>query len=296
MIKDKPMVEILLPPREVSFLRSTVAFFRAIEKFWEHGDLFSGAAISFYAVFSLLPLTILLLLALQLIFPAEQVEFQISRLFGNPTNADLLTRTLREAYGQRGSLGWLGGLVLILAATGVFSAVQTALDRVWESHGRMLPVRLILGIFMMVGSLLIFLGVLVPAILALRMLQFTVDLLGLSQIPAVASGKTLALTVALAQFGVFWVGYRFLPSVPVRWRDAWPGAMLAVVLWQLTGYVLGWYLGSISTYALLYNRLGAVLALLIWVYALACTFLFGAEFVAQWTHLRLAEVRLRKTA
>jgi membrane protein len=296
MIKEKPMVEVLLPPREVSFLRSAVAFFRAVEKFWEHGDLFSGAAISFYALFSLLPLTILLLLALQLIFPAEQVEFQIMRLFGNAANVDLLTRTLRDAYGQRGSLGWVGGLVLILAATGVFTAVQTALDRVWECHGRLLPVRLILGVFMMVGSLLIFLGVLVPTILAMRMLQFTIDLFGGSLPPSLSSGKTVALTVALAQFGVFWVGYRFLPCVPVRWRDAWPGALLAVVLWQLTSYVLGWYLGTISTYALLYNRLAVVLGLLVWVYALACTFLFGAEFVAQWSHLRLAEVRLRKIA
>ena len=104
--------------------------------------------------------------------------------------------------------------------------------------------------------------------------------------PGFPSGRALSLTAAVAQFGIFWMGYRFLPGMPVRWRDAWPGALLAVILWQLTGYVLGVYLSSIPTYALLYNRLGAVLALLTWVYALACTFLFGAEFVAQWISLR----------
>jgi membrane protein len=294
VIRKETRVDIPLPPGEASLLRVVVALFRALQKFWEHGDLFSGAAISFYSLFSLLPLSILLLVALQAIFPAEQVEFQITRLFGNATNTDLLIRTLRDAYAQRGSLGWTGGVVLILAATGVFAAVQTALDRVWEAHGRLLPVRLIVGVLMMAGSLLIFLGVLVPTLLALRLFQFTVDVLGWTWEPGFPSGRALSLTAAVAQFGIFWMGYRFLPSMPVRWRDAWPGALLAVVLWQLTGYVLGVYLGSIPTYALLYNRLGAVLALLTWVYALACTFLVGAEFVAQWIPLRRAEVHLRK--
>ncbi len=277
--------------------RSGAAFSRAAEKFWEHGDLFSGAAISFYALFSLLPLTILLLLTLQLLFPAVRVESQIGRLFGNTTNTDLLIRALREAYAHRGSLGWIGGAVLILAATGVFAAVQTALDRVWECQGRLFPVRLIIGVLMMAASLLIFLGALEMTIFAFRLIRFTTlgNVLGWSRIPGLSS-QALTLTAALAQFGVFWIGYRFLPCVSVRWRDAWPGAMLAAALWQLTGYVLGWYLGRISTYALLYHSLGAVLALLTWVYALSCTFLFGAEFVAQWTPLRPAGARLRKIA
>lgn len=278
--------------------RTGLAFSRALRRFWRHGDFFSGAAIGFYALFSLLPLLILLLVILQAIFPAVRIESGISRLFGDSKNADLLIRTVREAYEQRASLGWLGSVTLILAAAGVFGALQTALDRVWESHGRLFPLRVAVGILMMAATLLIFLGILVTIGLVFREIRFSAlgALLGWPRAPGRGGGggHVLALTMTLAQFGIFWVGYRFLPSVPVRWRNAWPGALLAAVSWQLAGYVLGWYLGTVADYTSLYHSLGAVLALLVWVYVLACTFLLGAEFVVQWSLLHPEEAAARE--
>ena len=150
--------------------REALILGRAIQNFWRHGDLFSGAAISFYALFSLLPLTLLLLVGLQMIFSSERIMRNMGRLFGL-TDTDLILRTVQAAYAQTGSFGWLETITLILAAAGVFGAVQVALDRVWESRGRIFHVRFLIGILSMAGSLLIFLGTLVATATAFRLIR-----------------------------------------------------------------------------------------------------------------------------
>ncbi len=275
-----------------TYHRFGITVVRALLNFWQHGNLFTGAAISYYSLFSLLPLAILLLLMIQFLFPSQKIEETIAQVFGRGANGDILVRTLKDAYEQRKSLGWEGGVALILAATGVFAAVQGGLDKVWECRGRMLPGRLAVGIFVMAGSLMVFLGAFLTTILVFHLFQFgdLAYVLGLPAIPGPDSRRAVTVTAALAQFGLFVVGYRFLPSVPVRWRDVWPGAMLAAVLWQVIVYLLGQYIGGIAGYTSLYHSLGVLVALLTWVYALSCTFLYGAEFVAEWSRRRATQL------
>lgn len=265
--------------------RVALAFVRAVEAFWRHGDLFSGAAISFYALFSLLPLTILLLVILQLIVPFEAVSRNIGRLFGGMPDTDILLQTIRGAYTEQGSFGVIGAATLILAATGVFAAVQVALDRIWECRGRIFRVRVFVVILTMAMSLVIFVAMLLGTVLVFRLIRTSAlgAFLGWPRTPPTGGGSALAVAFALAQFGIFWTAYRFLPNAFVRWRDAWPGAVVATVLWHAVALVLGWYLARVSEYATLYHQLQAIMGLLVWVYGLTCSFLLGAEFVVQWT-------------
>lgn len=219
--------------RPSALRRVVVTFVCAAERFWRHGDLFSGAAISFYALLSLLPLTVLLLVSLRLIAPAPLVARHIAVVFGGRTGADLIPRIVGEAYEQERSLEWWGLLTLVVAATGVFAAVQTAFDRVWECRGRIMPIRLLFGAFMMAASLLIFLGMLVGTMLVFRLTHGGAlsRLPGGSAAPGTGMRSAINIATALAQFGIFWTAYRLLPSVSVRWDETWPGAVVATVVW-----------------------------------------------------------------
>ncbi len=265
--------------------RVTLAFGRAVLGFWRHGDLFSAAAIGFYALFSLLPLAVLLLIGLQVVFPAAAVARNIGRLFGGLGDADLLLRAIRDAYSQQRTLGVVGLLSLTVAATGVFAALQVALDRVWEVRGRIFHLRFLVGILTMALSLLIFLGMLIATVLVFRLIRYSEIgyLLGWPRRPPAGTGRVLTVSTALAQFAIFWTGYRFLPNAYVRWSDAWPGAIVATAVWHGIAYALSLYLARVADFATLYHQLQAIMALLVWVYALACSFLLGAEFVVQWT-------------
>lgn len=260
---------------------AAATFVRALQKFWEHGDLFSSAAISFYALFSVLPLVMLFLVALQTIIPYERVEHNLGRLFGL-TDTDVVLQTVRDAYAHQGALGWIGAVTLIIAATGVFTAVQLALDKVWEIRGRGVHIRFLVGVLTMALSLLIFVGMLLATVFVFRFIRSSVigEWLGWPQTPPRGAGSAWTITSSLAQFGIFWTGYRFLPSARVRWRDALPGALVAAIVWHAIAVALSWYLSTIAEYTTLYHSLAAIVALMVWVYGLSATFLLGAEFVA----------------
>ncbi len=268
------------------------AFVRAFDRFWRHGDLFSAAAISYYALFSLLPLAILVLVSLQLIFPADRVVRNMGRLFGGLTDTNIIITTIKAALAQQRSVGLVGIVLLIAAATGVFTAVQQALDRIWECRGRVFHHRWLIGVMTMAMSLLIFLGMMLLTIFVFRLIRTSLVgmWLGWPRTPQPGSGgSALAIATSLAQFGIFWSGYRFLSNAYVRWRDAWPGALIATALWHVISLGLNVYLSRIADFGTLYHQVQAIMTLLVWVYGLVCSFLFGAEFTVQWTAAEKAE-------
>lgn len=76
--------------------------------------------------------------------------------------------------------------------------------------------------------------------------------------------------------------YYFGPYRKQRWRDVWPGAILATALWLVTTSGFGWYVRNIAKYNVMYGSVGAGIALLVWMYLLAAIALIGCEFNAEY--------------
>jgi membrane protein len=75
---------------------------------------------------------------------------------------------------------------------------------------------------------------------------------------------------------LYWMG----PNRPIRFRTVWPGAFLATVLWLAATSGFAWYVRNIANYNVLYGSIGAVIALLVWMYLLALIALLGGEYNA----------------
>ena len=75
--------------------------------------------------------------------------------------------------------------------------------------------------------------------------------------------------------------YRFGPSRTRAYRRLWPGAVVATLLWLLATMAFSWYVQNIGSYNVLYGSIGAVIALLVWLYLLAGIALVGCEFNAE---------------
>lgn len=89
--------------------------------------------------------------------------------------------------------------------------------------------------------------------------------------------------VTLAFFSVVLVTgllYYLGPAHRQRWRDVWPGALVASGLWWGLTYGFGWYVRNIAGYNVMYGGLGAVIALLGWIYLIAVTACVGCAFNA----------------
>jgi membrane protein len=87
----------------------------------------------------------------------------------------------------------------------------------------------------------------------------------------VALGATVLVTGLL-----YYVG----PNQQMKFRSVWPGAILATVLWLVATTLFALYVRHIANYSVLYGSIGAVIALLVWMYLLAVITLFGCEYNA----------------
>jgi membrane protein len=87
----------------------------------------------------------------------------------------------------------------------------------------------------------------------------------------VALGATVLVTGLMYYAG---------PNRPMKFPSVWPGAILATVLWGLATSVFGLYVRHIANYNVLYGSIGAVIALLVWMYVLAVIALLGCEYNA----------------
>ncbi len=87
----------------------------------------------------------------------------------------------------------------------------------------------------------------------------------------VALGATVFVTALLYCIG---------PNRPLKLREVWPGAFLSTFLWLAATSGFAWYVRNIANYNVLYGSIGAVIALLVWMYLLSLIALFGCEYNA----------------
>jgi membrane protein len=143
-----------------------------------------------------------------------------------------------------------------------------------------------------VAILLVFIGA-VPAVgssvlivFGARIEQWMLATLGLApeedlRVSVVLAFGLLRYVVALgATVLVTGLMYYVGPNQPMKFRSVWPGAILATVLWLLATSVFALYVRHIANYSVLYGSIGAVIALLVWMYLLAVISLFGCEYNA----------------
>ena len=87
----------------------------------------------------------------------------------------------------------------------------------------------------------------------------------------------------LFTIGVVLFLYRVLPSPRPKTREIWPGAVVAAALISITRGGLELYFDYLADFGALYGSLGALMALLIFIYAVSLILVFGAEYASEWS-------------
>jgi membrane protein len=171
-------------------------------------------------------------------------------------------------------------VTLLFGASGVFGALQDALNTIWEVTPK--PGRGVLGAIRdRFVSFTMLLGVafllLVALVLSAGLAALGKFVGGLLPVPEVV----LQLVNLIISFGVitllFAMIYRILPDVEIRWSDVWIGAAVTALLFTIGKFALGLYLGKGSVGSA-YGAAGSLLVVLLWVYYSAQILFFGAEF------------------
>lgn len=239
-----------------------------------------AAGIAFFGMFSIFPALGALIAIFGLVADPVVVEQQMSLLDDiMPPGADALItdQVHRLVTAQTGTLGWTTGISLLLALwsarAGTASLVQ-GLNAIHEIPNRggllhaLVSVTLTLSLIA-VGLMALFAVIVLPIVIAFAPVAYSTAWLleGVRWI--------VALTALLMALGLL---YRFGPNGRTRMAWVTPGAVLVIILWVATSALFSAYLARFDSYNQIYGSIGAVIALMMWLYISAFLVLLGAAF------------------
>jgi membrane protein len=271
--------------------RTLVTTKRAALEFVDDRGHRSAAQISFFAILSFIPLVLLLAAAFGLVFDDGAVrERIITTVFDNVPLASgsdrpKLERAVGDALAQAGQLGIFSTLLVIVAASGVMGALRHSINEAWDIDERPpLLQRKALDLALVLGGTSI-LALSLSLSVTHRVSDIVDDEGHAGWLLAAAldvAGELLPLAfVVLAMLFL----YRVLPMRQERLRDVWPGAIVAALGLAIVKLGLELYFEQLADLGAIYGSLGAIMALLIFVYAAANVVVFGAEFASEWARL-----------
>ena len=273
-------------------------FWTALRAWWDDDAIRLGASLAYYTLFALAPILLVATAVAGLVFGAEaargQIVGQLDQLVG-PDGARAVQSLLEGASHRRAGMlaTVLGGITFVVAATGAFLELQAALNTIWRVkpaaranvRGFVVDRLRSFGLVVAIGFLLM-VSLAVTASLA----AFNAWLAPRSPgIPLAWSGVNVLASVVVTT-GLFALLYRFLPDLPLRWRDVTTGAFVTAVLFTIGQQLIGLYLGQ-SSVSSSYGAAGSVMILLLWVYYSCQILLFGAEFTRVYAQRHGANAR-----
>jgi membrane protein len=207
-----------------------------------------------------------------------------------PGTQDLLQTYFSEAGKRPVSLLVIASLLSVWGASGVMMSLMEGFQAAYSiPTGRpFLKQRAVAAVLvlcaalpMVAGSTLILFGSRAESVLV-HWLGFSPEA---SQIKGwvLILGRVLRYLLAFASIALAAaLLYRIGPNRRVKFRSVWPGSVMATLFWFLATTVFGWYVQNIANYNLLYGSIGAVIAMLVWMYVLAVVALTGCEVNVAW--------------
>jgi membrane protein len=254
----------------------------ALKTFTEKQAAQASAGLAYYTFFSIFPLLLVFIAGGSYFLDSHQVFKTVTQFIQQalPISRQVINENLEEILAERGTAGIVSLLILLWSASGMFTNLAYNINLAWPRAVRrnFIQNRLV-GLWMIVGLIgLIVLSLIlswvttrIPFMRPASASPFEVFVLSIP--PAVGSWLMIFL--------VFLTLYRWIPTLRVRWRSTFWGALLASLAWKAVIIGFGWYLGSnFGQYQLVYGSLGAIVAFLFLIYIISMITLFGAHLSA----------------
>ena len=271
---------------------------KAVNQFISDDCLTLAAALTFYTLFAMPPLLFLLVTivstGLSTTYEQEMaderaekfLQQQAAQLIGDEAAAKEIGQIIENSRREPGT--WWKSLLslagVLVGATGLVSALQASLNRVWcvkpggdgQFALQFLMKRLLSLAMIIAFGFLLFVSFLVATILNTATHYATAQLGLAGSWPSLINHVVSFLTTWVFFTAVF----RYMPDAKVLWKDAAIGGFFTVILFTLGRFALFYYLSHMSPGEELGSAAGSLIVILLWVYFSSCILLMGAEFTA----------------
>ncbi|MGK7941799.1 MAG: YihY/virulence factor BrkB family protein [Crocosphaera sp.] len=273
---------------------------------WQQDDcLEMGAALSYYAIFSLFPILLVILSITASIFGPDTNAYAQILLFAKrtlPIEAySIVGSTLLQLNESSLGAGIIGFSILFITASRIFSALGRAVDKIWKVYhnpynrtgwiGKIINFiqNQIIAFLLVLSSTALLLVSLLSNIalkIILRLIKNVEELVTWFKVDEALLWNSLQIGVTfLLLTSVVMVLYKTLPATRVKWGDIWIGALISVSLFSLLQSLVSNGVIRIGEQFRAYGIIGGFMVLLLWIFVTCQIFFLGCEFTYVYTHL-----------
>jgi YihY family inner membrane protein len=241
-----------------------------------------AAAISFYAILSVIPLFLLFISVSGYVMHSSTQAFEavtelLLKVF--PTSTLAVFKILSDLIQQKTVFGLIGLAGLTWAASRIFSAVENSMNVVWKvKKGRAYWHSKFLSLLLVPISLLIMLSSLAFTAFYTVAKNLKIPLLGLKVSEAALVSKLFAVVLPLALgLLMFFLIYKIIPHRKVTNKAALLGAIYASGFWELAKLLFDIYIKNYANFQKIYGSFGTIVVMCFWIYYSSFILLIGAE-------------------
>ncbi|MCC8400353.1 YihY/virulence factor BrkB family protein [Paraburkholderia sp. MMS20-SJTN17] len=264
------------------FLLQTLKAFRA-----NQGLLLAGA-VAYYALLSIVPLLILIVIVLSRVVPQQLVLDALAHLLRwlVPGQSAALVHELSNFLEHRAVISWVLLVTMIFFSSLAFTVLENAMSLIFV-HRVVVKRRHFLISALLPYCYILFLGV---GLLLVTIVSSALDALGAEGLRLFGLHVPLRgfMRVVLYLFGlggeifVLTSVYLVMPVGRPSIKHALIGGVVAGVLWEITRHVLVWYFATLSQVSIVYGSLTMAIVILLSFEWLATLLLFGAQVISQY--------------
>ncbi len=250
-----------------------------------------SASLSYYTVFSIAPILIIIISIAGILFGREAVQdelaVQITGIVGQEAATQIqsmIGNTHKSGNNVFASI--VSTIVLVVGATSIFGEIQDSINSIWglKSKPKKGLIKMVIN-RLISFSLIISLGFIAMVSLLLdTAIKIVSDYVG--RLPGIGklsgdgiiliNSLNLILNFLVISF-MFSVIFKVLPDAKIKWRDVIKGAIVTAILFIIGKQVIGFYVAK-NNFTSVYGAAASIIIILVWVYYTAVILYFGAEF------------------
>jgi membrane protein len=283
----------LIDPRTTYVVKNPVAFsLRVLKGFQANQGLLLAGAVAYYALLSIVPLLILMVIALSQVIDQDVLlaTLKTALAYVVPGEGKAVVAELQAFLAHREVIGWMLLITMLFFSSLGFKVLESAISVIFlhrvEKRKRHILISLLLlpfGYIFFISAVL-FVGTFV-----------IVDLMAIGGEHIVILGHSWSLS-GFSRWLIYIAGvfgeillisaiYYFMPVGRLTALHALIGGTTAGLLWEIIRRAMGWYFGTLSQVSVVYGSLTTAIVVLLSLEVAATLLLLGAQVIAEYERI-----------
>lgn len=257
-------------------------FKKVFSHFFKSNTYQKGAALSYYSVFSFIPMTLIIISLLGLFFGEQAISGEVYLKLKDFLGAEAslqIQDLIKNQHIQKNSLltTLVGIVVLLFSATGMFKQVHNSLNSIWGLKAKSTngTINFLARHFSsIIVIILLFLIIFISTSITSFIVKYSGDYYYINKLSFVYEHIITCVFISLNCFIIF----LFFGDAKVNWKAALVGGMFTSVLFLIGKIGVGLYIGNIHLSST-FGSASVLALLMIWVYYISQILFLGACFV-----------------